>query len=66
MGRNPTFGNENRSIETFIISFDENIYDAPFELEWIDRIRDEIKFDSVDLLKEQIKKDIETAKKLLR
>ena len=66
VGRNPTFGNENRSIETFIISFDENIYDAPFELEWIDRIRDEIKFDSVDLLKEQIKKDIETAKKLLR
>ena len=66
VGRNPTFGNENRSIETFIISFDENIYDAPFELEWIDRIRDEIKFDSVDLLKQQIKKDIETAKKLLR
>lgn len=66
VGRNPTFGNENRSIETFIISFDENIYDASFELEWIDRIRDEIKFDSVDLLKEQIKKDIETAKKLLR
>lgn len=66
VGRNPTFGNENRSIETFIISFDENIYDAPFELEWIDRIRDEIKFDSVDLLKEQIKKDIDTAKKLLR
>ncbi len=66
VGRNPTFGNENRSIESFIISFDENIYDAPFELEWIDRIRDEIKFDSVDLLKEQIKKDIDTAKKLLR
>lgn len=66
VGRNPTFGNETRSIESFIISFDDNIYDAPFELEWIDRIRDEIQFADIDLLKEQIKKDVEEAKRLLK
>ncbi len=66
VGSNPTFGNEEKSIETFIISFDENIYDAPFALEWADRIRDEIKFDTVDELKLQIKKDIDKAKLILQ
>lgn len=66
IGTNPTFGNRERSIETFIFSFDEKIYDAPFALEWIEKIRDEMHFSSVDGLISQIKRDVQRAKEILR
>ena len=65
IGTNPTFGNSEKTIETFIIDFDEEIYGKSFTLEWVKYIRGEVKFDSVDALKAQIESDIETAKKIL-
>lgn len=65
IGTNPTFGNSEKTIETFIIDFDEEIYGKSFTLEWVKYIRGEVKFDSVDALKAQIESDIEAAKKIL-
>ena len=65
VGNNPTFGNEKKTIETFIFDFDASIYGRPFTLEWIAQIRGEKKFASPELLVAQIHKDIETAKSLL-
>lgn len=56
---------QRKTIETFIIDFDEEIYGKSFTLEWVKYIRGEVKFDSVDALKAQIESDIETAKKIL-
>ncbi|WP_297021596.1 riboflavin biosynthesis protein RibF [uncultured Dialister sp.] len=65
VGTNPTFGNEERTIETFIFHFDESIYGSPFTLRWIRRLRGEIRFPSTSALREQIEKDVLEAKKVL-
>ena len=65
VGKNPTFGNRSRTIETFIFNFDDSIYGQPFALEWKARIRDEIKFSGADALKEQIALDIKRARQIL-
>lgn len=58
IGVRPTFSDKNNvSIETYILDFDEYIYGMDFSIEFIRRIRPEIKFDSVEKLKEQLNKD---------
>lgn len=66
IGIKPTFNDNNRTIETFIFDFDDNIYGKTIELEWIERIRNEIKFKNFKELKAQIEKDVEKAKKILK
>ena len=63
IGINPTFNdNSLSSVETHLLEFDLDIYGEELEVRFIKRIRDEQKFDSVNLLITQIKNDIETAK----
>jgi len=62
VGINPTFNVNNLSVETYIVDFNENIYGMFIEVEFIKRIRDEIKFNSVEELIEQMKKDYVFAK----
>lgn len=45
---------EDISIETHIIDFDLDIYDMNVELYFIDYLRDEVKFDSIESLKKQL------------
>lgn len=66
VGYNPTFGdNENITVETNLFNFDENLYGRELEVYFIERIRGEKKFDSVEDLKKQIKADIEFARNYL-
>lgn len=65
VGNNPTFGNEKKTIETFIFDFNESIYGRPFTLQWVDYIRGEKKFESPEALVEQIGRDIAEAKMTL-
>ena len=57
VGNNPTVNGKELTVETFILNFDEMIYGEELEVYFIERIRGEIKFDSLDELVEQIKKD---------
>lgn len=59
VGSNPTFNGNKISIETHIIDFDENVYNKEIEIVFLKRQRDEIKFDSIDKLIVQIKRDVE-------
>jgi riboflavin kinase/FMN adenylyltransferase len=65
IGFNPTFSDNALSVEVHIFDFDEDIYRKRLEILFIDRIRDEMKFESPALLVEQIRQDVETAKKVL-
>lgn len=65
VGFNPTIepvGN-NITIETYILDFDKHIYGENIELYFISRMRNEIKFNSLEALTEQLKKDKEYAEK---
>ena len=68
IGLNPTFTPEKQvpSVEAYILDFDEDIYGKQLKIEFIARLRDELKFDSVDALVEQIWKDVEETRKILK
>ncbi|MDR0879322.1 MAG: bifunctional riboflavin kinase/FAD synthetase [Clostridioides sp.] len=57
VGFNPTVSGKNLSIETHILDFDRDIYGKVIEVEFLEKIRNEIKFDSLNDLKEQLKID---------
>jgi len=58
IGFRPTFNNTSELIiEVHIFYFNENIYDKPITVRFIDRLRDEKKFNSVDELKQQLQLD---------
>ncbi len=59
VGYRPTFNDDNQiHIETHILDFDRTIYEQPIELAFVKKIRDELKFHTVDKLKSQIEKDL--------
>lgn len=63
VGINPTFGNDELSIETYLFDFKKNIYGKRIRLYFLDRIRAEKKFSSVEELVDQIHSDIKNAKR---
>ena len=58
IGCRPTVGQGNaRTIETHIFDFDEDIYGLDIEVIFVQKIRDEIKFDSLEDLRQQLEED---------
>ena len=60
VGNRPTFGADSFAIETHLLNFHplELSAETEVELHFLDRLRDEIKFPSVEALKEQIGRDV--------
>lgn len=62
VGLRPTFDDlEQPLLEVYIFDFNKDIYGENIEFEFLNKIRDEMKFKNIDALKEQIKKDIKMA-----
>lgn len=62
VGVRPTFENESEpSVETYIFDFDRDLYGDSLRLRFLHRIRDERKFNGIDELKSQIKRDTDVA-----
>ncbi|MBY0316142.1 MAG: bifunctional riboflavin kinase/FAD synthetase [Bdellovibrionales bacterium] len=59
IGHNPTFANQQRTIETHILDFDQDIYGKVVRLFFYSRVREEKKFSSLDELKQAITHDID-------
>ncbi|MCB2209614.1 bifunctional riboflavin kinase/FAD synthetase [bacterium] len=65
VGYRPTFEDQEKpNIETHILDFDGNIYGEKFKLQFVEKIRDEQKFDGVDALIAQIERDKATARRI--
>lgn len=63
IGKNPTFDAKQRTVESFILDFDRDIYEENIRIAFLEKIRDEIKFQTPAELITQIRKDIEQAGK---
>ena len=61
IGVRPTFEKTERTIEVNIFDFDSSIYDKQLTVHIKTRLRDEMKFDGIDSLKNQLNKDREMA-----
>lgn len=57
VGIKPTIGDNKKNIETHIFNFSTDIYGKKIRVEFLERIRPEIKFGSVEALARQIEKD---------
>jgi riboflavin kinase/FMN adenylyltransferase len=66
IGYSPTFDDHQFTVEVHILDFDRSIYGEKIHVNFIRRIRDEMKFASVEDLKRQIFADIETARKIIQ
>ena len=67
IGTNPTFTPNKQvpSVEAHLLDFDREIYGQDVRLEFVTRLRDELKFDSVDALVEQIWQDVARTRQVL-
>ena len=67
IGTRPTFNNnaDNRSIEVNIFDFEGDIYGKEITLKFVGKIRDEKKFESIEMLVVQLEKDKIEALKIL-
>lgn len=66
IGVRPTFENSDRAIEAFVLDFDGDLYGQQVRLEFVRRLRDEVKFDSIESLKEQVDRDVDNTKAALQ
>jgi riboflavin kinase/FMN adenylyltransferase len=66
VGRRPTFGDVDRPLtEAHLLDFSADVYGRRVEVAFVEHLRDEQRFPSVDALREQIARDAEAARRLL-
>lgn len=65
-GDNPTIEGKGRSIEVHIFDFNGNIYDQEIQVNFLCRLRDEMKFDNTEQLTRQMYLDKENSLKFLK
>jgi riboflavin kinase/FMN adenylyltransferase len=68
IGYNPTFTDSRDAvrIEAYLLDFDRDIYGSPIRLQLTHRLRDELRFDSVETLVEQLHRDVARTRELTR
>ena len=62
VGNKPTIGKYNKNVETHIFNFDKELYGKNIIVEFLKKTRDEVKFDDVQELADQIVRDCKEAK----
>lgn len=65
VGVKPTIGENQQTIEVHFFEFNDDLYNQEVKIEFIERIRDEQKFENLEQLKDQLQKDQEEAQRIL-
>jgi len=66
VGTNPTFGQEPVHLEAFLLDFSGDLVGEPLAIEFWERLRDEVRFESVEALSRQIAADVERTRQVVR
>jgi riboflavin kinase / FMN adenylyltransferase len=64
IGYSPTFDDHLFTVEVHILNFDQDLYDQKIKINFLKRIRDEIKFESFEALSDQIREDVRVTRQL--
>jgi len=62
LGSRPTFKEGERLLEVHLLDTQADLYDKPLDVDFVDRLRDTRRFDSIDALREQIARDADAAR----
>jgi riboflavin kinase/FMN adenylyltransferase len=62
LGSRPTFKEGERLLEVHLLDTKADLYDKPLDVDFVDRLRDTRRFDSIDALREQIARDADAAR----
>jgi riboflavin kinase/FMN adenylyltransferase len=65
IGYSPTFGDRIFTVEVHILDFEGDLYNEKIRVNFVKRIRGEIKFSGISELSKQIQKDIQVARDIL-
>lgn len=65
LGTRPTVGGSSLLLETYVFDFDGDLYGREIEVEFVEHIRDELKFDGLDALVTQMHDDTARARRIL-
>jgi riboflavin kinase / FMN adenylyltransferase len=65
LGTNPTFEDESMHLEAYLLDFEGDVRGLPMSVEFWERLRDEVRFDSPEDLARQIKEDVERTRTLI-
>ncbi len=65
VGTNPTFGDARRSVESFVLDRDADLYGRMARVEFVGKVRDMVKFNSVDELLDNMARDVQTTREIL-
>jgi riboflavin kinase / FMN adenylyltransferase len=66
LGTRPMFDDGEPILEVFLLDFSGNLYGREIEVEFIDFVREDAKFQSIATLKEQMAKDVARTRSILR
>lgn len=64
VGPNPTFGENARKIEVHLLDFAGDLYGKTIDVDFVARLRDTKKFENVDALIDQMRRDVDEARRL--
>ena len=65
LGTRPTVNGKEMLLEVHIFDFDADIYGRRIEVEFVERLRGEKKFDGVEAMTEQVQRDAARAREIL-
>jgi len=66
IGKNPTFDASERTVEAYLLDYHGDLYGQELTVDFIERLRDEKKFDTPEELKKQIAEDVKRGKAVLK
>lgn len=66
LGTRPTVDGKTTILEVYLFDFDRDIYGAHLQVSFLHKLRDEIRYTTLDALKVQIAKDVEDARQYFR
>jgi riboflavin kinase/FMN adenylyltransferase len=66
IGVRPTFGSDRHTVESFILDYTGNLYGQSMKLEFVEYLREQVTFQHIKDLKEQIHIDVKQIRRLLK